>query len=131
MTQQVKRGVAGGTVLAVGAALFVASLALSRSLSSAPGEVTREVVLEARELAFGGNNPTLRFRPGERVRFVVRNSDTGVLHSITLPGIDPEVRHVRWGEALAFEVTMPQPGTWEYVCPQHLPKMKGRIEVGP
>lgn len=89
----------------------------------------REIVLDARMATFGADNPTLELRPGERVRFVVRNTDPGVLHSITLPGIDDTVRHVRWGEEIAFEVTIPEQGRFRYVCPQHAPKMQGEIVV--
>ena len=54
-----------------------------------------------------------------------------VLHSITIPGIDSEVRHVMWGEEIAVEFVVPESGSFEYVCPRHAPKMKGRIVVTP
>ena len=57
------------------------------------------------------------------------NNDPGILHSITLPGVDSTVRHIRWGEEVAFEVTIPREGNFEYVCPQHAPRMKGKIRV--
>ena len=98
-------------------------------LGNAAGTPVREIVLEARDVAFGGSNPTLSFEPGERVRFVVRNTDPGILHSITLPGIDSRVHHVRYDEQVAFEVTMPRSGAFDYTCPQHAPKMQGRIVI--
>ena len=98
--------------------------------SSAEATPPREIVLEARDLAFAGNNPTLHADPGERIRLIVENSDPGVLHSITLPGIDSEVRHIRYGERVSFDITVPEGGTYEYVCPQHAPKMRGKIVIG-
>ena len=87
------------------------------------------VVLDARDAAFDEDNPTLRLAAGERVRFVVRNTDPGVVHAITIPGLDSEVRTISWGEEVAFEVTVPAGGTFQYVCPQHAPKMQGTIVV--
>ena len=93
------------------------------------GSEVREIVLEARDLAFDGDNPTLRLEPGSRVRLVVRNTDPGVLHSITLPGIDDRVRFVEYGREITVEFTVPPEGRFDYVCPQHAPKMQGRIVV--
>ena len=124
-----KRNLIGGAGAAALLTLL-AVLALSPVWTrGADGDAVREIFLDAREAAFAGDNPTLSLQPGERVRFVVRNTDPGVLHSITLPGIDDEVRHVRWGEEIAFEVTIPERGSFQYVCPQHAPKMQGRIVV--
>ena len=129
MSKGTKYKIAWGTIAAALAILIgLAQLVGPAASRGATGEV-REIVLEARDLAFNGDNPVLRLQPGERVRVVVRNSDTGILHSITLPGIDSEVRHVKWGEEISFELTVPEAGAFEYVCPQHLPKMKGRIEI--
>jgi len=128
MSRTAKRGLVGGTTL--GAFAIAVVLALGGSARSrSESEPVREIVLSARDVAFNEVNPTLALRPGERVRFVVRNDDPGVLHSITLPGIDSRVHFVRSGEEVAFEVTVPEGGRFEYTCPQHLPKMRGRIEV--
>ncbi len=130
MSKAAQRGLVGGTTLVVVALLTL--LTLGGSMRSGSGSaLVREIVLSARDLAFNESNPTLTLRPGERVRFVVRNDDPGVLHSITLPGIDSRVRLVRPGEQVAFEVSVPEGGRFEYTCPQHLPKMRGRIEVAP
>lgn len=132
MSKEMKRGLAGGTGIAVIAAFITVMIVASPFSSEGSHEQPmREIVLEARDLAFGADNPTLAVRPGERVRLVVRNTDTGILHSISLPGIDSQVRHIKWGEEIAFEITAPEAGTWEYVCPQHAPKMKGKIQVQP
>ena len=130
MSTEMKRNLIGGAGISALLTLFMA-LALwplwSRGADASPA--VREIVLDAREATFGADNPTLRLEPGERVRFVVRNTDPGVLHSITLPGIDEKVRFVRWGEEIAFEVTVPEQGTFDYVCPQHAPQMQGKIVI--
>jgi plastocyanin len=131
MSKETKRKLAGGMVLAVVVTLAAVSLFANPFWSKGAAPPVREIVLEARDLAFGGDNPTLQLSPGERVRLVVRNNDPGILHSIALPGIDSTVRTIKWGEEVAFEITVPDGGTWEYVCPQHLPKMRGKIEVVP
>ena len=59
----------------------------------------------------------------------MRNSDIGVLHSIRLPGIDDTLRHIPWDEEVVIEFTAPEEGAFEYVCPQHAPKMQGRIRI--
>ena len=127
MSRSANGGLLGGATL-VGLVLL-ALLALGGR--SGPPSAMREIVLDARDVAFNQDNPQIVLRPGERVRFVVRNGDAGVLHSISLPGIDSRVRDVLPGEEIAFEVTAPDAGRFEYVCPQHTPRMRGAIEVRP
>jgi plastocyanin len=129
MSKEMKRNLVGGTGFVFLLTLFALAWIATPVSSRGQAEPVREIVLEAREVAFGGDNPTLSLRPGERVRFVVRNTDPGVLHSITIPGVDDTVRHVSWGETIRFEVNVPEEGDFEYVCPQHAPEMKGRIVV--
>ena len=129
MSIETKRNLIGGASITAVLTLF-ATIALWPVWSQGATEtVARTVVLEARGIAFEDDNPTLQLQPGERIRFVVRNTDPGVVHSITLPGIDETVRHISWGEEIAFEVTIPDAGNFEYVCPQHAPKMRGRILI--
>ena len=129
MSKETKQRLVGGAGLIVAIGLFAALWIATPLWSTEPAPELREIVLEARDLAFGGDNPTLEMNPGERVRFVVRNNDPGVLHSITIPGVDSTIRHIRFGEEVTFEVTIPQEGNFEYICPQHAPKMMGRIRV--
>ena len=103
MSKETKRKLAGGAGLVAVAGMLVAVWIATPLWSNEGNPEIREIVLEAKDVAFDGNNPTLRLTPGERVRFVVRNNDPGVLHSITLPGVDSTVRHIRWGEEVAFE----------------------------
>ena len=131
MSKRMKRGIAGGVSVATLAVLFLLTGLLgSMTPRGEAGESVRQIVLEARNLTFGEGNPTLMLEPGERVRLIVVNNDPGVLHSITLPGIDDRVYHVGWGEEVELEFTAPQQeGGFEYICPQHMPNMKGRIVV--
>jgi plastocyanin len=127
MSKQMKQGLTGSAIAVAVLILIGATwLSLPRGESAEP---IREIVLDARDAAFGGDNPTLHLQAGERVRFVVRNTDSGVMHSITIPGLDSEVRHIAWGEEVVFEVTVPEGGSFSYVCPQHAPKMQGKIVV--
>jgi plastocyanin len=128
MSRSAKGGLLGGATLA--AAAVLALLALG-GRTGPTTSATREIVLDARDVAFNEINPQIVLRPGERVRFVVRNGDPGVLHSISLPGIDSTVRDVLPGQEITFEVTVPDAGRFEYVCPQHMPRMRGSIEVRP
>ena len=124
-----KRNLAGGAAIAAIATLAGALLLSGPFWSQGQAESVREIVLDAKGVAFAGNNPTLELVPGERVRFVVRNTDPGVLHAISIPGIDSEVRQLAYGDEVAFEITVPEGGQFEYICPQHAPKMKGKIIV--
>lgn len=128
MSQTMKRNLAGGSVLTL---LVSAAVLLLLGNPFASGESTppREIVLEARDLAFDGDNPTLEATPGERLRLVVRNTDPGVLHSFSLPGLDSRVYHVAYGEEVAIDLVAPAAGTYEYTCPQHAPKMRGKLVV--
>jgi plastocyanin len=122
-----KRNLLGGsTLLGLFTLFFLAWLVTP---TGGAGPEVHEIVLEARDLAFERDNPTLRLEPGSRVRLVVRNTDPGVLHSITLPGIDDRVRHVESGQETVIEFRVPREGSFDYVCPQHAPKMQGRIVV--
>jgi len=127
---KMKRRLIGGVGMAAILTLFGGIVMLPLwSQSAVAANDAREIVLEARDLAFGDANPTLSFEPGERIRLIVRNSDIGVLHSIRLPGIDDAVRHIPWGEQIVIEFTAPEEGVFEYICPQHAPKMQGRIRI--
>ncbi len=130
MSLKMKRRLIGGVGMAVILTLFGAIAVVPIwSQSAVAGQEMREIVLEARDLAFGDANPTLSFKPGERIRLIVRNTDIGVLHSIRLPGIDDTLRHIPWNAEIAIEFTAPEEGAFEYICPQHAPKMQGSIRI--
>jgi len=129
MSRKMKRRLVGGVGFAAILTLFGAFVTVPlRSQSAVAGSEAREIRLEIRDLTFDGN-PTLVFEPGERIRLIVRNHDIGVLHSIRLPGIEDEVRHVPSDDEVVIEFTAPEEGAFEYVCPQHAPKMQGLIRI--
>ena len=109
MSQKMKRRLIGGVGMTAILTLFGAIVVVPIwSQSALTGKETREIVLEARDLAFGDANPILSFKPGEKIRLIVRNTDVGVLHSIRLPGIDDTLRHIPWNEEIAIEFTAPE-----------------------
>ncbi|NIM00468.1 MAG: hypothetical protein GTN89_06265 [Acidobacteria bacterium] len=125
-----KRRLIGGVGFAAILALFgaIVMVPLWSQSAVAGDEGAREIVLEVRDRTFDGN-PTLTFEPGERIRLVVRNHDIGVLHSIRLTGIDDTLYHIPWDDDVAIEFTAPDEGAFEYICPQHAPKMQGLIRI--
>jgi len=129
VSKELKRSLVGAVGLLAVAVLLAATWVALSGASIGETQAVREVVLEARDVAFNADNPTIEARPGERLRIVVRNTDPGVVHSVTIPGLTEDVVHVEYGEQVSLEVTMPASGDFEYVCPQHAPKMKGKLVV--
>ena len=96
---------------------------------------TREVTLVARGMAFfleNGDlpNPTLTFKPGERVRIVLRNQDRGIQHNFAVPSVKAELQPIGWNESADVVLTVPEaPGVYEYWCRPHMMMMRGQIIV--
>lgn len=111
----------------VAAAAAPALLARLHSPGTAP---TRTVELSMREYTFNGTNPTLQFRPGERVRFVVTNEErSNVLHNFRVVGMDVDCGPpMAPGERREVTVTMPKSGEFAYTCCTH-PGMGGKMVV--
>ena len=67
---------------------------------------TRTVVMSMKEYTFNGQNPTLAFKPGERVRFIVTNDEpTPVKHNFRIVGMDvPCERELLPGESRGMAV---------------------------
>lgn len=128
MSKQMKRSLLGGSTAVILFTLFLVITLMTPTGGASPDKV-RRIELEARDAAFGADNPTLHLEPGERVRLVIRNTDPGIVHSITIPGIDDRVYHVGWNQTLEVDFTVPRSGTFRYICPQHAPKMQGAIVV--
>lgn len=113
--------------VAVAAAVAIAA-AWRERVPSGPVET---VTLSMKDYAFNGRNPTLRFAPGERVRFVVSNDeDTRVLHNFRIAGLGvPCGPPLMPGERRVVTVTMPRsPGEFIYTCCTH-PGMGGRLVI--
>ncbi len=110
--------------LASGAALFAGRL---HAPTAGP---PRAVVMSMSDYTFNGNNPTLTFRPGERVQFVVRNDeDSPVRHNFRIVGLNvPCERDLMPGETREITLTMPRSGEFAYTCCTH-PGMGGKLVV--
>ena len=129
MTQRAKRFSWGLAITTAIVALAVSMIAVPGRGVTAANAPPREIVLEASGAAFSGDNPTLEFRRGERVRLIVRNTEPGVVHSIGVPSLGAPVVDVATGEEVVVEFTVDEAGTFDYICPRHLPLMKGTIVV--
>lgn len=96
----------------------------------APAGPPRVVEMHMYDYTFNGTNPTLTFRPGERVRFVVKNDeDSQVLHNFRVVGLDvPCERELKPGETREVTVTLPRSGEFAYTCCTH-PGMGGKLVI--
>lgn len=102
---------------------------VDREKYEAPGP-TRTVPMSMSDYTFNGTNPTLRFKPGERVKFVVTNDERSrVLHNFRIVGMDvPCERELLPGEKREVTVTIPKSGEFAYTCCTH-PGMGGKLVV--
>jgi plastocyanin len=91
---------------------------------------TRTVIMSMKEYTFNGENPTLAFKPGERVRFIITNDEpTPVKHNFRIVGMDvPCERELLPGETREVVVTIPASGEFAYTCCTH-PGMGGKLVV--
>ena len=92
----------------------------------------RTVELSMREYAFNDENPTLTFRPGERIHFIVTNDEeSNVLHNFRVAGLDVTCGPpMKPGERREMTVTMPKSGEFAYTCCTH-PGMGGKMKIAP
>ena len=92
-----------------------------------------EIVLEARDVRFNGDNPPLRLAKGRPVRIVVRNAESStraVFHDFDIAGMDVEATSaLAPGESAVVEFTPRQSGSYTYHCPLHPGLMNGKIVV--
>ena len=95
-----------------------------------PSGPARTVAMSMSDYTFNGTNPTLRFKPGERVKFVVTNDENSrVLHNFRIVGMDvPCERELLPGEKREVTVTIPKSGEFAYTCCTH-PGMGGKLVV--
>jgi plastocyanin len=99
-----------------------------------PG-TTRELVLVVRDMTFylqGDDtpNPTLRFAPGERVRVLLRNEESGITHNFVIGDWGVQTRELRGAGTDRVEFRVPgDGGTHRYHCTPHAAMMSGLIEV--
>ncbi len=112
------------------AALVLGLAAIVRMRGQGNPPAPRTVVLSMRDYTFNGSNPTLTFRVGERVRFVVRNEETTpIRHNFSIPGLNvPCDGELGPGEIKHVTLTLSRPGTFEYLCCTHR-GMGGKLVV--
>ncbi len=97
----------------------------------------REIVLVASGMTFyfEGDptpNPTLRLRPGEKVRLTLINRDRGMRHDLAVTGLGTATGVLAGdGGSQTVRLRAPaQPGVYDYVCRLHVQTMRGVLEVG-
>lgn len=98
----------------------------------------REVTLVARGMTFalpeqpGAPNPTVRLRAGERVRLVLKNEASGLVHDLAIPEWHLTLAAVPAGETSSLTFTVPEKaGPVAYRCQPHAAMMSGVVEVTP
>jgi plastocyanin len=128
----VRRGVLTTALLA---AAFVAVQWFPAIAGVRQKDAVRDVVLVVRDMTFylqGDDtpNPTLRFTPGERVRVLLRNEESGVTHNFVINDWGVETRELRGAGSDRVEFRVPlERGTRRYQCTPHAAMMSGLIEV--
>lgn len=96
----------------------------------------RQITLVVRDMAFflqgsAAPNPTVRVRPGEEIRIVLRNEEAGITHDFAIGSLKIAVAPLR-GEgtgSVVFRVPA-LPAQHEYACTLHSRMMKGTLLVG-
>ena len=96
----------------------------------------REVTLVARGMTFelpeqpDAPNPVVRLRAGERVRLVLKNEASGLVHDLVIPDWKVALDAVPAGETASTTFTVPeQPGQVAYRCQPHAAMMSGLVDV--
>jgi plastocyanin len=117
------------------AAVVVVAAVAGAIVLSARGSAVREIRLVARDMTFyvegqDEPNPTLRIRPGESVRLVLRNEDPGMTHDIAIPEWGAVSKRLEAGEEAAITFRAPdRPVSQPYNCRPHSKIMRGTILV--
>jgi plastocyanin len=124
-----------GSLLIAATTVAVLGLAVGVTLAVRPEPEPRELVLVARGMAFYVNgdpspNPTIQLRPGEHVRFVLRNEAAGFTHDLSIPALDLTIEPVESGAMRSVSIRVPHlSGAYPYVCRPHAQMMKGTVAV--
>lgn len=95
----------------------------------------REIHLVVRDMTFyvegqSQPNPTLFAHPGERIRFVLRNTDVGMSHDFAIRSwrVSTKLLKGKGQDAIEFTVPMTR-GTFDYTCSPHAEMMSGTLVV--
>ena len=108
--------------LGIAARLAVGLAVIFGSASCGKGATERTVPLPMSGYAFNDSNPTLSFKAGERVRFVLTNDETTMIrHNFRIVGLGVHCDYeLGPGEGRSVAVTMPDtPGVFPYDCCTH------------
>jgi plastocyanin len=121
------------------AALVVAVLACVAALAPKLGGVSsaepRTIHLVVKDMTFYVEgektpNPTLYARPGERVRLVLRNTQSGISHDFTIDSLKVHTRVLKGVGEDTIEFRAPVArGSHAYRCTPHAAMMNGTIVV--
>jgi plastocyanin len=116
-------------------AALVPRFAAGALKSSTEAASVREIRLVVRNMTFyvdgqTAPNPTLHARPGERIKLVLVNADTGMSHDFAIRSWSIGTRLVNGKGQDAIEFTVPEThGFHTYSCTPHSAMMGGVIEV--
>lgn len=116
-------------VLAAGSVALIPSRAGQRADA-------REIVLVARKMAYylaedpSTPNPTIRVKPGEEIRVVLRSTEPGMAHDFAVRtlGVSTDVIVGEASTSVSFRVPVHE-ATYEYVCTPHSAMMSGTVLV--
>jgi hypothetical protein len=123
------------SLLVAATTIAVLGLAVGVTLAVRPDPQPRELVLVARGMAFylhgdPSPNPPIQLRPGEHVRFVLRNEAAGLTHDLSIPALGLTIEPVESGAARSVSIRVPHlSGAYSYVCRPHAQMMKGTVAV--
>lgn len=122
-------------ILLASVVLF-STLAATTFLVVVAESTPREVVIVARDMAFyladdpSTANPTIVLKPGEDVRFVLRNEDVGMTHDLAIGAWGAGTKPLKGVGAASIDIRVPErPGRYQYFCTPHLRMMRGVIDV--
>ncbi|MBN4073986.1 cupredoxin domain-containing protein [bacterium AH-315-E10] len=89
------------------------------------------IVIEviAKDMKFNQTNPTLYFKPGTRIRLILRNEDPGMLHDLVIESLGIRTPVIKEGEQAIIEFQVTEEGQFNYICSLHPLMMKGIVWV--
>ena len=123
------------SVVSVLMLIAVAGAAVGATLAFRPAPEPRDIVFVARRMAFhvdgdSSPNPIVHVKPGEHVRFVLRNEAAGFEHDLAIPALGLALAPIAAGESRVASVRIPaRPGGFPYVCRPHAQMMRGTLVV--
>jgi plastocyanin len=122
-------------VAAIAFGMAALAAAVLPMLASSGLDETRDVHLVIRDMAFyleGETvpNPTLTFRPGEKVRLIVRSEDAGMDHDFVVKDWKIKSKVIEGRGETALTIKVPKKAkSATYHCSPHAGKMRGTILV--